>query len=338
MTRFIEEVNEQPQALVNLVSFYEADGAALLKRWRGLLENHTRLVFCGMGTSEYVPLLIQAELLARGKAVSIHDAGEYLHYSGTRISTDTLYISVSQSGESAETKKVAQSLAGKAPLVVLANNEGSAMAGLADLFLPMKAGEEASVSNKTYLNSLGLVYLMAGGSTGKLREIAGYLAGSVNEKKVIEAAEFLIPAASIHFIARGPALACAKQLALTFMEGAKSHGSAFTGGGFRHGPFEVLGPGHRAVCLAPEGRTSGLCLSMAEEIAGCGSRVVLITDLEKVPEHKNLFVIRVRSFGDEKLFPLTVSVVQNYLLYHVARLRGYEAGVFSIVSKVTTVQ
>ena len=338
MTRFLKEVNEQPEALRTLASFYRAEGAALLQEWHRLLDKYHCVVFCGMGTSEHAPLLIQEELLGLGKAVNIYDAGEFLHYLLPKADTGALYILVSQSGESAETKKVTESLAGKARIVVLANAENSTMARLADLFLPIKGGEEASVTNKTYLNTLALLYLIAGGSLKKLGQVAEYLSVSCKEEEIIQAAEFMGPADSVHFIARGPALAAARQMALTFMEGAKTHGTAFTGGAFRHGPFEVVGEGHRVVCLAPEGKTSSLCLKMAGEIAAAGSRVVLFTDLEKAPEHKNLRTIRLQSFSDEKLFPLALTVIQCYFLHHVARLRGFEAGVFNLASKVTTVQ
>jgi len=338
LTRFLEEVNEQPQALFNLVSFYRNEGARLLEEWKKLLNDHKDLVFCGMGTSEFAPLLIQDKLLSLEKSVSIYDAGEYLHYLLGGIASGRLHVLISQSGESAETKKVAQALGGKEPLVVLANSEESTMACLADLFLPMKAGAESSVTNKTYLNTLALVYLMAGGSLGKLEEVAGYLGTSCNEAEVVEAAEFLQPADSLHFIARGPAMAAARQLALTFMEGARSHAAAFSGGAFRHGPFEVVGEGHRAVYLAPEGKTSSLCLAMAAEMARRGSRILLITDSTDVPAQDRLRVIGLKSFGDERLFPLALVVVQGYLLHHVARLRGFEAGVFTQISKVTTIE
>lgn len=338
MTRFLDEVNEQPGALLNLVFFYRAQGEGLLDEWRKLLEKYERIVFCGMGTSEHAAYLIRYDLHARGKVVSIYDAGEYLHYLTDNVDTSALYVLISQSGESAETKKVAESLAGRADTVVLANNETSAMARLADLFLPIKGGEEVSVTNKTYLNTLALLYLMAGGRISKLEEVADGLKSTFKEDEVVRAAEFIGPAGSIHFIARGPALAAARQMALTFMEGAKTHAAAFTGGAFRHGPFEVLGEDHRAVILAPRGKTSHLCLSMAGEMAAAGSRVVLLTDLDQTPENKNVFTIRVRSFSEEKLFPLALAMVQNYLLHHMARLRGYEAGVFIRSTKVTTVE
>ncbi len=335
-TRFIAEVDQQPEALRNLVSYYQKDGEKLLGLWRDLFHRHSKIIFCGMGTSEHVSLLIQDTLLQSGKAVFIYDAGEYLHYLLGFQSSESLFVLISQSGESAETKKVALATKGKAPIIVLANDESSAMARAADLFLPLKAGEEASVSNKTYLNTLALLYLMAGGRTAALAGVADYLADSVQSDQVTRAAEFLHPAQSIHFIARGPALAAARQLALTFMEGARVHSTAFTAGAFRHGPFEVVRKGHRAVFLVPSGKTSGLCFGLLEEMLALGSRVVLLTDCKDTPKDKNLFTIRFKSFGEERLLPLVIARFQGHLLHHLARLRGFEAGVFKTVSKVTT--
>jgi len=337
-TKFLGEVGQQPGALKNLVSFYRKNGGRLLDRWQDLLKKHANIVFCGMGTSEHVNFLVQDQLLKAGKAVSIYDAGEYLHYLLGNPAADSLFVLISQSGESAETKKVTLALKGKAPIVVLANDESSTMARAADLYLPLKAGPEVTITNKTYLNSLALLYLMAGGRSAALAGIADYLPDSVLTDRVTAAAEFLQPAENIHFIARGPAIAAARQLALTFMEGAKVHAAAFPAGAFRHGPFEVVRQGHRAVLLVPGGKTSNLCFGMLKEMLALGSRVLLLTDCEKAPEEKNLFTLRFKSFGEERLFPLVITQVQGHLLHHVARLRGFQAGVFETVSKVTTVE
>ncbi len=339
MTRFLEEVAQCPAALRELLDFYQGEGAALLDQWRHRLEQCRTLIFCGMGTSEIAPLTVQTELTRSSRAVLVFDAGEYLHYlAGKAPLAETLFVLISQSGESIETRRLAERLAGQAPLVVLANDERSTMARLADLFLPLRAGAEASISNKTYLNTLALLYLMAGGLAGRLREVADYLAQPAPEERIIAAAELLQPAESLHFIARGPALASARQLALTFMEGARAKAAAFTGGAFRHGPYEVLGEGHRAVVLAPLGKTTALLLAMAAEMAARGSRVALLTQAAEPPEHPNLRVVPIPDFRDERLFPLALCQTQNLLLHHVARLRGFEAGKFEVVSKVTTTE
>ncbi len=339
-TDFLREVDSQPAALRQLAAFYRGrQGAELLERWRGLLESHGRVAFIGMGTSEIAPLLVRDTLLSAGIAVSMTDAGEYLHYCAENPRQDTLHVLISQSGESAETRKAAVRLAeASCPTVAIVNNQDSTMARAASLVLPIMAGEEKSISNKTYLNTLAVLRLAAGGTLEELDRLAGAMETTLDEQQVIRAAEHLAPAGSLHFIARGPALCSASQLALTFMEGASSHAKAFAGGAFRHGPYEVLDKDHRAVMIAPEGRTCELCMAMATEMADAGSHVVLVTDREEIPAHENIVRLKVSNPLGEHSFPLAFARVQAWLLHHVARLRGFEAGVFNRVSKVTDVE
>jgi len=77
---------------------------------------------------------------------------------------------------------------------------------------------------------------------------------------------------------------------------------------------------------------------MAVEMAAAGSHVVLVTDRDGIGPAANLVVLKVPNPGGEELFPLALARIQSWLLHHVARLRGYEAGVFSRVSKVTNVE
>ncbi|MBW7997448.1 MAG: SIS domain-containing protein [Candidatus Glassbacteria bacterium] len=339
LTEFLREADSQPEALADLIEFYRTEGAPLLTRWRELLAKYSRVEFIGMGTSEIAPLLIRSSLASAGIGVSIVDAGEYVHYHNADPAEGTLSVLISQSGESAETKKATAALAGQgAPVAVIVNDEDSSMAAAAKLVLPLKAGDENSISSKTYLNTLSVLHLMAGGELAELDKVAGTIGRGLDKPAIISAAEHLMPADSIHFIGRGPALCSAGQLALTFMEGAQAHGRAFTGGAFRHGPYEVLGPGHRAVVLAPGGRTVKLCLAMANEMAGAGSHVVLVTDLDEIEPRENLVVLKVKNPVGERTFPLAFARVQAWLLHHVARLRGYEAGFLSRVSKVTDVE
>ncbi|MEA2063853.1 MAG: SIS domain-containing protein, partial [Gemmatimonadota bacterium] len=319
-TGFITEVDEQPQALKDLISFYEKDGATLLAGWREVLDRHSNIVFCGMGTSEFAPGTVQGLLIKQGKSVSIYDAGEYLHYllEARPAGSRSLFVLISQSGESVETKKVAQALSGKAATVVLTNDESSSMARAADLCLPLRAGREAAITNKTYLNTLGLLYLMAGGRSAPLEAVAASLASASPVDRAAGAARHIQPADSIHCVARGPALTAARQLALTFMEGARVHATAFSGGAFRHGPFETIGQGHRAVFLIPQGKTAGLCFGMLEEMLALGSRVVLLTDCKCELENEDLYTIELPAPGEERLFPLVLARVQCHFLHHVA--------------------
>ncbi len=337
MTVFIDEVNAQPRALRRLADFYSSGGAALLDAWRSRLESNRELTFIGMGTSEHSAWLIHDRLAAGGRHPLIMDAGEFLHYQLGTFPKEGLFVLLSQSGESVETRQVTLDLP-RERTVVLTNSEASSMGQAAGLCLPLLADPERSITNQTYLNTLGLLYLMAGGATDKLIEVADSLEASLDPARVSAAAEFLQPADCLHVIARGPSLAAARQLGLTLMEGARCKAAAFAAGAFRHGPFEVAGPGHQAIVMAARGKTESLCLGLAAELAAKGSRVLLLTDCESTPASPNLFELRVPHHGEEHLFPLTLALVQAHLLDNIARLRGYEAGVFHSISKVTTTE
>ena len=136
----------------------------------------------------------------------------------------------------------------------------------------MLAGDEKSISNKTYLNTLAVLHLMAGGATGDLLRVADAMRTGLDEAAVVRAAEHLMPGGSIHFVGRGPALCSANQLALTFMEGgAVPWPGVQPVVRFRHGPYEVLGREHRGVVLAPAGRTHELCIVDGRGNGRCGA-------------------------------------------------------------------
>ena len=128
-------------------------------------------------------------------------------------------------------------------------------------------------------------------------------------------------------------MAAARQAALTFQEGSHVFACALPGGSMRHGPFEIVGPGHCAVVFAPEGHGGDLLRNMAVEMAELGSKVVLLTAVE-VADHANLASIVLKP-GEPELFALACAVPQELLLDRMATDRGWTAGVFARGGKIT---
>jgi glucosamine--fructose-6-phosphate aminotransferase (isomerizing) len=344
---YLDEVAEQPDRLRDLADFYAGpEGRPRLVAWCEATRAQSGVLFSGMGTSEYAPLLVKHLLLSAGLRVDILDAGELYYYQRAVLSRGLLPVLVSQSGESVETRRLAtECIAARSPLVVLTNDTESTMARHASLVLPLLAGHETAVTTKTYVNTLALLYLMAralsGDATfqraiGELRQVAEWMASLDVDANVRQAAAFLLPAEAIQFVARGPSVVAAQQAALTFMEGARLPATALTAGAFRHGPFELAREGHRAVFFAPRGRTHEIVVGLARECAKMGSHVVLLTDADLTePVHPRLYVLRLPSIGEE-LFSLLAATPQALLLHHVAAGRGFVAGIFEYGSKVTT--
>jgi glucosamine--fructose-6-phosphate aminotransferase (isomerizing) len=336
---FLKEIDGQPQALRELSAYYRKEGRSRLAQWAEYARAKGRVLFTGMGTSEFAPELVLTRLANAGVDATTLDAGELLHHPRP---VPGLLVAISQSGESVETRQVAEAHRGRTKLVAVVNNEQSAMACAADLVLPMQAGHETAISTKTYVNTLALLHLLAtaveniGALDAALKQLEGVADAmpQCDRPGIDRAATLLSDTGAIQFITRGPALAAAKQAALTFMEGTRCSCQAFTGGAFRHGPFELAGPAHRAVFLIPEGSSGDLLAAMAVEVAGKGSRVVAIASRPVELPAAGCVVLRVPALG-ESLFPLAAATTQERLLDAVARCRGVEAGNFRYGGKIT---
>jgi glutamine---fructose-6-phosphate transaminase (isomerizing) len=265
------------------------------------------------------------------------DAGELLHY---RQPTKELLVLTSQSGESAETRKLAEGCPPSEGYVALTNHPHSTIATRAKISLPMLAGAESAISAKTYVNSLAVLYLM-GHPMRELDRALDRLEGVAksmpvtNQTEIEAAADFLADASALQFIGRGPCLATVKQAALTYMEGTKIPAAAFTGGGFRHGAVELLATPLRSILfVASQSRTFDLMRQLAIDLAQHQSRVLILTDeVFPLPNHQAR-LLTVPRHGED-LFSLACATTQALLLESLARRRGYLAGVFIHGHKVT---
>jgi len=345
VSQFLTEIHEQPAALRALVEYYRGEGAGRLDAARALCEEPGRSVlFAGMGSSYYAPMAIRARLAAAGARVDIVEAGELLHYELGACTADTVVVAVSQSGESAETRQIAEALAGRCRLVAVTNEPDSALGRCGEIVLPMCAGKEAAISTKTYTNTLALLYLLGvvlssrdlDGGLARLEQVAADMQARLDQSgdEMAGAAAFLEGASFLYFVARGPAVAAAYQGALTFNEGARLPTCALPGGTFRHGPLELVDKEFAAVFLAPHGPTRELILGLASEVVEAGGRALVLTD-DAPPELGDRGHVIELPHGEEDLFPLRVCVPVELLLYHMARQRGGEAGVFQRIGKVT---
>ncbi|MEI8093864.1 MAG: SIS domain-containing protein [Spirochaetales bacterium] len=339
MTRFEAEIQEMPRALRALISYYRGEGAARLDAFGALAGPDRELFFSGMGTSLFCPEVMFPRLTRAGRRARSVDAGEWLHKQAALYRPESLLVLTSQSGESAELARLVERGVG-APYVAITNNEASTLANSAQLVLPLRAGDEASISNKTYSNTLALCSLLASALEGpaELRRTLDLLercADALENQQTTgldAAAEALRPATGLAFVGRGSALVAARQCALTFMEGTRILCSAFAGGAFNHGPFESVGPGFGLVILDGGPSTRVLAHGLADRARALGATVVVAGS---APAAGDVLSLPVSDLGGEEYFPLLFSKAQNLLIHRLAALKGHEAGIFRHGGKVT---
>jgi glutamine---fructose-6-phosphate transaminase (isomerizing) len=353
MSRFVEEIGQQPDALRNLTRYYEGHGSAAVDRlaelWASRRSAHaspSRVLFTGMGSSLYATESVLPRLVRAGMDASIVEAGEWLHYGPEALPEGALFVAVSQSGESVETRTLAERWAGRASLAALTNDPHSTLARAADVAFPLVAGEEEMISTKTYTNTLGVLHLVAATLMGADRRLAfdqlGAAADAMQnagnsdmEPLVQKAAGWLDQARSIHAVARGPSLAAAREGALVLGEGAHLSVTALPAGSFRHGPLELAGEGHMAIAFSPDGPTRPLMAGLVRDLLNAGSKVILLTDQPRPSAAPGMACFSLAGSSSEQTFSFPAAIIIERLLAAVADRRRLIPGQFRFGGKIT---
>lgn len=348
MSTYLNEIIEQPDALMRLFDTW-ASSSELKELATKFRSNPRRLVFVGMGSSNFAPHALRTRLSQANIPFRILEAGELLHYEMTSIDRDDWIIAISQSGESYETKVVAERLKGKVERIVVITNEAQgALSKLGDHVLLLHAGHEVGSTTKTFLNTILAIHLLVDALTdhrfvteeaitsltSDIRNESSRMQGETQKmRQYLEIAPDRSPH-PIHIVTRGPSLATAYQSALILAETTDLYVSAFAGGTFRHGPYELSGPQHRAIFFAPSGPTQDLIINMAREVHELGSKVVLIGDNDGDFPFYHLRLPQIH----EWFSPILYFLPMEFFGYNTALFRGREPGMMRNMGKVTNME
>ncbi|MFZ0048902.1 MAG: SIS domain-containing protein [Streptosporangiaceae bacterium] len=340
LSPFELDIAAQPDALRQ----FAASAAASSEVAGVLCADYDRVVFTGMGSSHFAALPSWRQLVATGRGAWWVDSGQLLD-SPRLITPETLLVITSQSGASGEVAALLDA-DGDQPVVPRAvvgitNDEGSSLASSSDAVIALHSGSEATVSTKSYLNSLAahqhLLGIMAGAppATGSVTDTAKLLEDLNPAADATALAEILTAADNprIAYIGCKDHAATALYAGLITKEAAKVAAEGFIGGEFRHGPLELAGPGLAAVLFgAWAGDTSSPLPALADDLIASGADVTLVGDLEQrgartvpIPRGSSLTELG------------AAAVVAQHIAVRIARARGIEPGSFAYGRKVTTI-
>ena len=352
MTKFLQEILEQPKAIHETGRYYATpDGCEALAAFVEAARSARRVIATGMGSSYFLSGALQAFLSLHGIAVTVINAGELLHYQLNAVTDDTLLVAVSQSGESYETVNVVRQLAErgiKPRLAVITNQPKSTLGQRADILLPTVAGVEEKTSTKTFITGFQILYMIdcaLGGNEADANmweRLAADIEDTLNQRHntLPGMLRALGSASYIQLIARGTAMASASQSALMAMEASHTPSQALAGGEFRHGPLEMVGDGFMAIVLASAGSpTIEQTRRVVGDILRFGGGVLLITDnADAMPANDSLTVVTVKS-PCEALFPIAAIIPVQLAIEAWAReVKGITPGEFTHGLKVTDIE
>lgn len=191
-------------------------------------------------------------------------------------------IAISQSGQSPDlVASVAAARAGGAFVIVLVNAEGSRLAEVADVVVPLHAGVETSVAaTKSFIASLSALAQLIGHWSADVDLLAAVdaLPDQLDEafrRDWTPALPSLMQAQSLYVVGRGTGYAVAREAALKLKETCGLHAEAFSAAEVRHGPMALVKAGFPVLMLAQADETQADMAALASTFAGRGAKVML---------------------------------------------------------------
>lgn len=337
LTPFEIDMRDQPAALTALLGHsIDTDTRQLLTRpWE-------RIVLTGMGSSHYVALPTWRALVATGRAAWAIDTGELLENPGL-LSPNTLLVATSQSGASGEMIELLdRTRTGRqvGAVIGISAAENSPLATTSDAFVALRSGAEATVSTKSYLNSLlvhhQLIDVFLGSDTTRevhenlIEDVVAVLDTndvSAIGDQVLEAARPRTAA-----IGKGDSAATSLYAALITKESSKVPMEGFVGGEFRHGPYELAGPGLTAFLYAAGAPAEDATLpALAIDLVASGATVYAVGGRALPGVH----MLNVSSRSSLSALA-SGAVVAEQIAVSLARANNVVPGDFIFGSKVTT--
>ena len=293
----LKEIFEQPRAVRDTISGAVKNGYVLFDSLAlddDDIDAIDNVYIIGCGTS-YHAGLVARDLIERWARIptTVEVASEF-RYRNPIVSSSTLVIAISQSGETADTLAAVRITRSKgARVFAITNCVGSRITRESDGTLYVKANMEISVAaTKSFLaqiSCLALIAMFLGQKKGRLttrqvkslyyelRETPSQIEDILQDTSVIEeAAKEVAKAHSVMYVGRGIGSPICNEGALKLKEISYLHAEAYPAGELKHGPIALLDENVPVVAVVTESPTRMQTLSNVQEILARGSRVVAV--------------------------------------------------------------
>lgn len=275
--------------------------------------------------------------------VNVCIASEY-QYDKHFYKGKTLVIAISQSGETADTKKcvnIANNMG--VDTLGIVNVKGSSIARICKHVIYTLAGPEIAVATtKAYLAQITTLILLAVKNSKEkinaedLQKLPYYIETLIN-KDYTSLANMLMTKDDIYFIGRGIDYALCMEGSLKLKEISYIHSEAYAAGELKHGTISLISEGTPVIVVATSDELYLKTISNAKEVKARGAYVILVTDKEVINEGVYDELISIPKVTEE-LRPILTIIPLQLISYEVAKLRGNDIDKPKNLAKSVTVE
>jgi glucosamine--fructose-6-phosphate aminotransferase (isomerizing) len=354
-----KEIHEQPEAIRRALRG-RLDDRFATARLGGLsfdareLRSIRQVKFLGCGSAYYAGQMGAAivEEIARIPA-DAEPASEF-RYRSPVVDPDTLYIAVSQSGETSDTLMAVQELKRKGGQVMGAVNVvGSSIARECGHGILLHAGPEVAVASTKALTNMAVNFALLALLLGRVRDLSSangdrIVTGLRNlpaqvsdilalETEITSVAHQFAAAEHMFFIGRVRGWPVAREGAQKLKEISYVHAEAYQAGELKHGPLALICPEMPSVVIVPSDDLLAKNISTIEQIKARGGPVIALTSSADLPDGLADAMIRVPRTEPE-LEPILLNIPLQILAYHAASKLGRDIDKPRNLAKSVTVE
>ena len=357
----LKEIHEQPRAIAQTLD-ERVVGARLLDAAFGpaalaVFSRVKAVHIAACGTSYHAGLVASyfIEQLCRIPA-RVEIASEY-RYRDPVVTEDTLFVTISQSGETADTLAALRNArqAGYSSTLAICNVAESSMVRDSELALLTRAGPEIGVASTkaftTQLTALGMLVVALAKQSSRaveseralvlqLLQLPGLVEKTLGlDESIRTLAESFVDKRHALFLGRGPLHAIAMEGALKLKEISYIHAEGYAAAELKHGPLALVDEDMPVIAVAPNNDLLEKLKSNLQEVRARGGKLFVFADpATGMSSDEGVTVIQMPVSVSAFQAPVVFAVPMQLLAYHVAVLKGTDVDQPRNLAKSLTVE
>jgi glutamine---fructose-6-phosphate transaminase (isomerizing) len=313
-----------------------------------------RVKILGCGSAFYVGQMGAAMIEELARVPADAEPASEFRYRNPIVEPDTLYVAVSQSGETADTAFAVQEVKRKGGQIVgLVNVVGSTIARECDGGVYLHAGPEVAVASTKALTHMGIGFALLALALARVRDLSiadgqRIIAGLrkvpaqiqdilEDEEHIAQVARGLADAESLFFIGRVRGFPVAREGAQKFKEISYRHAEAYQTSELKHGPLALICETLPTVAIVPDDELTDRNIAAMQQIVARKGPLVAVThpgvdigelDIPRIVVPKN----------ERELDPILLTVPLQLMAYHAALALGHDIDKPRNLAKSVTVE